>query len=235
MTGPAGGDGGGGAQDDPVHPGGDAGALWRRLAEAAQGPDYARRYAERFDALAASGQDPHGEANLLARLVPPGARVLDAGCGTGRVAQRLHELGYAVVGADVDATMVAVARERAPEVPWHVADLAALDLGARFDLVVLAGNVVPLVGAAALPRVVRRLTAHLDPAGLLVSGFGLDAASLPPGVPVVTLTAYDAACSAAGLTLRDRYAGWDGAGYDGGGYAVSVHRAPARAGGGNHR
>jgi SAM-dependent methyltransferase len=158
--------------------------------------------------------------------VPPGARVLDAGCGTGRVAQRLHELGYAVVGVDVDATMVEVARERAPDVPCHVADLAVLDLGTRFDLVVLAGNVVPLAGRAAVPLVVARLAAHLRPGALLVAGFGLDAANLPRGVPVVGLAAYDAACTAVGLVLRDRYAGWDDAPYDGGGYAVSVHRAP---------
>ena len=202
-----------------------AGALWRRLALAAQGEDYARRYAARFDELARSGHDPHGEAAFVARLAQPGVRVLDAGAGTGRVGQRLHELGYRVVGVDVDPEMVDVARERAPEVPWRVADLAGLDLGTEFDVVVSAGNVVPLV-ADAVPTVVERLARHLVPGGLLVTGFGLDEAHLPPGVPVVGLPAYDAACDAACLVLRDRYAGWDGAPYAGGGYAVSVHHRP---------
>jgi SAM-dependent methyltransferase len=204
----------------------DAGALWRRLARAAQGDDYARRYAARFDELAAAGQDPHGEADLLVRLLPAGGRVLDAGCGTGRVAQRLHALGHDVVGVDVDESMVEVARERAPEITWHVADLATLELHATFDVVVAAGNVVPLVGAAALPAVVDRLAHHVRPGGLLVVGFGLDAAHLPPGVPLLALPAYDDACTHAGLSLRARHAGWDGSPYDGGGYAVSVHEAP---------
>jgi SAM-dependent methyltransferase len=202
----------------------DPGERWRRVARLTQGEDYPRRYAARFDALAASGVDPHGEAALVARLVPPGSRVLDAGCGTGRVAVRLHELGYVVVGVDFDEAMVAVARERAPELAWHVADLAALDLGTTFDLVVAAGNVVPLAGAAALPAIAGRLAQHLAPGGLLVAGFGVDAAHLPPGgVPVLPLAAYDAACAAAGLRLRSRYADWQGTAYDGGGYAVSVH------------
>jgi len=121
--------------------------------------------------------------------------------------------------------MVEVAREWAPGLPWHVADLAVLDLGTVFDIVVCAGNVVPLVGDT-VPAVVLRLARHVTAGGLLVAGFGLDAGHLPPGVPVVGLPAYDATCAAAGLALRDRYAGWDGRPYAGGGYAVSVHHVP---------
>jgi hypothetical protein len=73
---------------------------------------------------------------------------------------------------------------------------------------------------------VTELARVLAPSGLLVCGFGLDAAHLPPGCPVTPLTAYDRACEAAGLALVRRLAAWDGAPYDGGGYAVSVH-APA--------
>ena len=75
-----------------------------------------------------------------------GQSVLDAGCGTGRVAIRLHELGYAVAGVDVDASMLAVAAERAPHLPWVHSDLAALTLDepGPFDAVVLAvGSTLP--------------------------------------------------------------------------------------------
>ena len=58
-------------------------------------------YAARFDALAAAGTDVHGEASLCAALLPPGARVLDAGCGTGRVAIRLATLDGASWTPDV--------------------------------------------------------------------------------------------------------------------------------------
>src|SRR3954462_14984407 len=79
------------------------------------GDDAGERYAARFAKLAESGADLHGEARVCAELLPPGARVLDAGCGTGRVAIRLAELGYDCVGVDLDESMLEVARRAAPE------------------------------------------------------------------------------------------------------------------------
>ena len=55
-------------------------------------------YQARFDALAARGVDVHGEVAFLLGLDPVPATVLDAGCGTGRVAIELAERGVAVVG-----------------------------------------------------------------------------------------------------------------------------------------
>lgn len=184
----------------------------------------AEQYAARFDALAAQGTDVHGEATCCEMLVPPPARVLDAGCGTGRVAIRLSDRGYDVTGADVDDGMLRVARDRAPGLRWVTADLASLDLGERYDLVVAAGNVIPLVAAGTEATVVARLAAHLAPGGLLVAGFGLDRQHLPPAGGLVALAAYDDWCADAGLELQDRCATWDRHPYDGGGYAVSVHR-----------
>ncbi|MEV7141616.1 class I SAM-dependent methyltransferase [Streptomyces tauricus] len=200
---------------------------WRDVTGGVAGSEYAAR----FEALARSGKDMHGEAAFCAALVPTGARVLDAGCGTGRVMIRLAELGYDCVGVDLDSSMLDVARAQAPELPWFEADLAEFDparlgIAADFDLVVAAGNVLPLLAPGTEARVVDRLAATLAPGGLLVAGFGLDAAHLPVP-PSTTLPEYDACCAAAGLTLVDRFATWDGAPYDDGGYAVSVHRLDA--------
>lgn len=185
-------------------------------------------YAARFAALARSGKDVHGEARFCTALVPAGARVLDAGCGTGRVMIRLAELGYDCVGVDLDASMLAVARKQAPGLPWFQADLAAFEpdrlcIAADFDLVVAAGNILPLLAAGTEAAVVGRLAAVLRAGGLLVAGFGLDEAHLPVP-PGITLAEYDDCCAAAGLTLVDRFATWDADPYEGGGYAVSVHR-----------
>ena len=186
-------------------------------------------YAARFADLARTGADMHGEASFCAAMLPPDARVLDAGCGTGRVAIRLDELGFSCVGVDVDESMLAVARRAAPQVPWHRADLATLtpaDLAgaAGFDLVVMAGNVVPLLAEGTVGRSVAALAALLRPRGLLVAGFGLDPAHLPPRCPVTPLEEYDEAASSAGLSLQARYSTWDGAPSDPAeGYAVSVH------------
>lgn len=193
---------------------------WDDLTGGGTGADYAARFA----ALAASGVDMHGEASFCAALVLPGSRILDAGCGTGRVAIRLAELGYDCVGADLDASMLAEARRAAPGQQWIETDLADLDLPPDFDLVVAAGNVIPLLTPGTEPGTVLRLAAALRPGGLLVAGFGLDRAHLPVE-PSVTVADYDAFCAAAGLSLVDRFATWGGEKYDdGGGYAVSVHR-----------
>lgn len=196
---------------------------WTELTGGRSGEDYAARFA----ALARSGKDVHGEARFCAALVPPGARVLDAGCGTGRVMIRLAELGYDCVGVDLDASMLAVAQQQAPELPWVRADLAEFEPGllgiaADFDLVVVAGNVFPLLAAGTEATVVKHLAATLRPGGLMVAGFGLDEAHLPVP-PGITLPEYDDCCAAAGLAIVDRFATWDAEPYDGGGYAVSIH------------
>ena len=130
-------------------------------------------YDEAFRELAASGADVHGEAAFVAGLLEPGARVLDAGCGTGRVAVELARRGFDVAGADNDPSMLEVAR-RSDDVRWYDADLAALDLPERFDLVVAAGNVVVFLAEGTEQEVLRRLAAHLVPGGLLVSGWRTD-------------------------------------------------------------
>jgi SAM-dependent methyltransferase len=184
-------------------------------------------YAARFAELAAAGADVHGEASFCQALLPPPARVLDAGCGTGRVAMRLTELGYDCVGVDADPEMLAEARRTAPDLAWVLADLATLDLPERgFDLVVAAGNVVPLVAEGSEAAAVAAMAAHLRDGGLLTAGFGLAPSHLPLDHAPVSLDQYDAFCAAAGLILEQRVATWDGQPYEGGPYAVSVHRRP---------
>lgn len=195
---------------------------WSESARTMGGDDYAHAFAAHFDKLEREGNDVHGEAAFVSSLVGPGASVLDAGCGTGRVASRLAAIGYDVAGADIDAEMVAVARERSPELEWHIAGLAEMTLGRTFDVVVMAGNVIPFVEA--LPAAMANVARQTTPGGLVVCGFGSDRDHLPPYAPIVPVAQYDAACEAAGLELVDRYSGWDRQAYDDGGYAVSVHR-----------
>jgi SAM-dependent methyltransferase len=203
---------------------------WQDIARRTAGPDYAAKYAERFRTLAAGGDDVHGEARFVTGLVPPPARVLDAGCGTGRVAIRLAGLGYAVVGVDLDASMLMQARAEAPDLDWRVGDLAALDTAQLFDLVLVAGNTIPLLEPGTLGSAARHLAAQLDDGGLLVCGFGLDDAHLPGDCPVTPLTDVDAAFADAGLEPVDRFSTWDRAPYDEDeGYVVTVHRSDSSA------
>jgi SAM-dependent methyltransferase len=174
------------------------------------GEDYQRR----FDALAAEGVDVHGEASLVAALDP--ASVLDAGCGTGRVAIELSLRGIEVVGVDADASMLDTARRRAPEVTWVHGDMAMVDLGRRFDVVVMAGNVPLFTPPGTQRALVAGCARHLAPTGALVAGFQLDGR--------YTLEHYDDDAAAAGLVLSQRFATWDREPFaPGGAYAVSVH------------
>jgi len=180
------------------------------------------RYQARVDALAAAGREMHGEADLVMAFVPKS--VLDAGCGTGRVAIELARRGVDVVGVDVNRSMLDEARRRDPSIPWIEADLAVMDLGRSFDVVVLAGNVPLFCPAADRPGLVRSCAAHVAPGGRLVAGFQLDG--------TYRLDEWDHGCAAAGLEPAERWATWDRQAYAASsGYAVSVHvRRPDRVG-----
>ncbi len=173
-------------------------------------------YQQRFDRLAAAGTDVHGEATFV-RAYEPGS-VLDAGCGTGRVAIELARHGIDVVGVDVDPSMLATARRHAPELPWVESDLAQLDLGRTFDVVVMAGNVPLFTPPGTEAALVAGVARHVAPGGLLIAGFSLDRG--------YGAEDYDTHTAAAGLTLAKRFATWDRtpwrAGMD---YAVSVHQS----------
>jgi len=194
---------------------------WLRETGGTRGAEYARRFA----ALQATGEDVDGEARFLDALLAPGSRVLDAGCGTGRVGIELARRGHHVSGIDLDASMIAQARASAPQLQWLEADLlevTAEQAGAPLDLVVLAGNVVVYLTPGTEAALPAHLAGWLAPGGLLVAGFAADRH--------VGVEDYRSWCAAAGLQKVAAHSGWDGAPLPAGsadsppGYAVVVHR-----------
>jgi SAM-dependent methyltransferase len=173
-------------------------------------------YDETYERREAAGENVHGEADFVMRL---GVKsVLDAGCGTGRIARELHRRGLDVVGVDLDEQMLATGRRKAPHVEWHVADLETVDLSRKFDAVLMAGNVMIYLTPGTEGAVLANMARHLNPGGVLVAGF-----QLGPGR--LTLEQFDALAREAGFTLAHRYSTWDGdAWVPGGAYAVSVVR-----------
>jgi SAM-dependent methyltransferase len=188
-------------------------------------------YDTRFTELEAAGQDVHGEASFVQSLLAGGpgrGPVLDAGCGTGRVAIELHRRGIETVGVDLDPQMLAAARRKSPTIGWHQGDLATATVpgGAGggpgpFAVVVMAGNVMIFVADGTEGAVVANMARHLAPAGLLVAGFQLRRGGLD-------VARYDQLAADAGLALASRFATWDRQPWTGAGdYAVSVHRRAA--------
>ena len=148
---------------------------WVRITRA--DPNHSSWYIERFRSMAAEGNDLAGEARLIDAMVPRGARVLDAGCGPGRVGGFLHALGHDVVGVDIDPELIEAAEQDHPGPRWLVDDLAMLDLASRgisegFDAIVCAGNVMTFLAPSTRGDVLARLSAHLREDGRAVIGFG---------------------------------------------------------------
>jgi SAM-dependent methyltransferase len=176
-------------------------------------------YDANYETRAAAGEDVHGEADFVEAFRP--RSVLDAGCGTGRVARELARRGVSVAGADIDAEMLATAQRKAPDLDWRLADLASVDFGRQFDAIVAAGNVMIFLTPGSEPAVALNMARHLSPGGLLIAGF-----QVLPGR--LAIARYDEICADAGLVLRERWSTWDRDPWQvGGNYAVSVHGLPA--------
>jgi SAM-dependent methyltransferase len=168
----------------------------------AHGEGHAEWYVARFRTMAADGADLAGEARLVDAMLGRGARVLDAGCGPGRVAGELHARGHVVVGVDVDPALIAAAEVDHPGPRYVVADLASLALtDAPFDAAVLAGNVLVFVAPGSEPQVLRRVAAHVRPDGVIITGFATDRG--------YALADFDEHCADAGLVQEHRFATWD--------------------------
>ena len=150
-------------------------SAWVRMTQA--DPQHSVAYIQRFRDLAARGMDLVGEARLVDAMLPRGARVLDAGSGTGRIGAFLSVAGHEVVGVDGDPVLVAEAQEQHPDARWIVGDLAELDLPAAgipepFDTIVCAGNVMTFLAPSTRREVLARLRAHVAADGRAAIGFG---------------------------------------------------------------
>ncbi len=182
-------------------------------------PDHSRRYAQRWESFVAQGRDIEGEARLVDAMAPRGARILDAGCGQGRLGGYLATRGHRVLGVDIDPYLISVARDIQPGGTWKVGDLARLgevlaDVDADaaadeagehptgdFDVIAAAGNVLTFIDPADRGAVLEGFRDALAGGGRAVMGFGAGRGW--------AFDEFEADAFEAGLRVTHRFSTWN--------------------------
>ena len=121
-----------------------------------------------YDAENAWGRDDDFFLALAGEL--PGSRVLDLGCGTGRLTVALAAAGHSVTGIDPAHAMLAVARTKAgaDQVDWIEGTAAAAPASA-FDVVLMTSHVAQVfVDDAEWSETLHHVARALLPGGRLV-------------------------------------------------------------------
>lgn len=98
------------------------------------------------------------DAALIHELLPAGGTVLDLGCGTGRLAEPLVDLGHPVTGVDNEPQMLTSLRGAT----GVLAEVATVDLGRPFDAVLLMSHLVNSTDADFVAAALRAVRRHLE-------------------------------------------------------------------------
>ncbi|MGK3200150.1 class I SAM-dependent methyltransferase [Amycolatopsis sp. MEPSY49] len=104
-----------------------------------------------------------GEPEIVHAALPPGASILELGCGAGRVTHALLALGHPVVAVDDSPAMLAHVRGSTV-----CARIGELDLGRTFDAVLLGSHLINTAVDADRRAMLASARRHLGPSGRLI-------------------------------------------------------------------
>jgi SAM-dependent methyltransferase len=133
----------------------------------------AQRYLE-WSALRPSAVRLH-YLERAAQLIPPGAAVLELGCGAGLPMTRGLAADHRVTGVDISATQIEMARRNVPAATFIQADMTALDFPPASFEAVVAFYSLTHVPRDEQPALVRSIRGWLRPGGLFLASMGADA------------------------------------------------------------
>lgn len=128
---------------------------------------------QRFYDAIYSGKDYAEEARRLKRFIAqykrsPGNSLLDVACGTGGHIPYLRD-DFAYEGLDLDPEMLALARQRFPDIPFHQGDMVDFALGRQFDVVTcLFSSIGYTRTTPRLRQAIATMAAHVRPDGVLI-------------------------------------------------------------------
>ncbi|MFF5262628.1 class I SAM-dependent methyltransferase [Actinomadura viridis] len=108
---------------------------------------------------------PGPEADIIHAALPPGASILELGAGTGRVTRELIARGHPVVAVDESPEMLAHVEEHVSGAETVCGTIEDLDLGRRFDAVLLASRLINVADARLAHRMLLSCRRHLSPEG----------------------------------------------------------------------
>ena len=173
---------------------------WKEVTTA--NPAHSENYARKWKILESQGQDIHGEARFVDALAERHSRILDAGCGTGRLGGYLIRQGHTVVGTDVDPILIRHAESDHPDGTWYVGDLSSDPIAEEeFDVVVSAGNVMGFLAKEGREFALQNIYDSMRTSGRFVTGFGAGRGW--------EFTDFLATAQKIGFTLDYRFGGWD--------------------------
>ena len=167
-------------------------------------PAHSINYANRWQMLAEQGHDIVGEARLIDAMAQRESRILDAGCGQGRLTGFLTERGHTVVGFDVDPVLIDIAKEANPDATFYVGDLSTDKIPeSDFDLIVSAGNVMGFLAPEGRQPALDNLYRALKNGGLAVIAYGSG-----PG-RAWSFPEFFANAEAAGFVVEHKFSSWE--------------------------
>ncbi|HCG55713.1 MULTISPECIES: class I SAM-dependent methyltransferase [Brevibacterium] len=169
--------------------------------------DY-RNYAAKMHAYASTDTDMEVDARFVDMIAARSSRILDIGCGIGNAVNGLRSRNHRAFGIDPTPEVLHVAHDlfdstwfrsmRATDASAQA--LSAEGLPAKYDVILMSGNVPAFLTADELAETFNRAKDLLAPGGYLIIGTSTHARGGPAD--------QDACASVTGLHLKHRYADW---------------------------
>lgn len=122
----------------------------------------ASKYADIFDADISD--NPYLDKFLS--KITTGNKILDLGCGTGRITSYYADKGYNVIGVDLSEKMLEVAKKKHPGIDFRLGDIRKLEFNEIFDGISLAYSLFHLEKKD-IPKIIRKLSALLKENGII--------------------------------------------------------------------